>query len=156
MNTLGWIAVAVLAVGLAFMIWWVRRLTLTARQLGGRVAALEASLAEVGPLLADTRSALRKAESRNLRADDLVQAATGVASRADAASKLAYEVATNPVVRGLAWARGMKRGLASLRTNPDVTQAQFASGSGKPVEQPQLPAGSMSPQPAHNQKRKRR
>jgi hypothetical protein len=77
---------------------------------------LQARLDDVAPLLADTRSALRKAEDRNLRADDLVQAATSITTRADAASQLAYRVATSPVVRLAAWGRGVRRGVGALKS----------------------------------------
>lgn len=115
MNTAGWVGLALVVAVLVSVVVWVRRLAVTATRLAARVGDLEASLAEVGPLLADTRSALRKSDNRNLRADDLLQAATGVTTRADAASRLAYEVATNPLVRVLAWTRGVRRGLAALR-----------------------------------------
>ncbi len=115
MNTAGWAVLALCAGVLVIVVVWVRRLAATVTRLAARVGDLEASFTEVGPLLADTRSALRKSENRNLRADDLLQAATGVTARADAASRLAYEVATNPLVRVLAWTRGVRRGLAALR-----------------------------------------
>ncbi len=154
MNVAGWIALGVLCVALVVMVLWVRRLSAKGNEVAARVTALEGALAEVGPLLADTRSALRKAENRNLRADDLVQAATGVASRADAASKFAYEVATNPVVRGLAWARGVRRGVESLRSAPEAPPIRL--GSRDPVRGgnrdgwPQLPAGAGREEPSES------
>jgi hypothetical protein len=96
-----------------------------------RLDAAEERLAEFGPLMADTRSALRKAESRTMRADDLVSTATSLTNRADAASKFAYSVATNPVVRVLAYGRGLRRGISSLISSKSL-QSDSDSGSSSP------------------------
>jgi hypothetical protein len=102
------------------------------RVIQRRLDTAEERLAEFGPLMADTRSALRKAESRTMRADDLVSTATSLTNRADAASKFAYSVATNPVVRVLAFGRGLRRGISSLTTSKPTTNT-IASSAAKPL-----------------------
>jgi hypothetical protein len=129
MNTLGWIIISVLAVACFLLGLVVRSQARRVSEAERRLFELEETIAEFGPLLADTRSALRKAESRNVRADDLVLAATSITTTADAASKFAYNVATNPVVRVLAWGRGVRRGAEALKT--PVSTAQPRLGSGK-------------------------
>jgi hypothetical protein len=108
-------------------------------RLDERLREIELSVDKVGPLIADTRSALRKAESRVVRADDLVYAATAVATRADQASKVAYEVATSPVVRALAWGRGVRRGVAAIRGRSATTPTLQ---SGQRDQTPAITAGS--------------
>jgi hypothetical protein len=141
MSTVGWVVIGVLGSVLILLVVMVKsmsqRLTITQQRIG----ELESTIAEFGPLLADTRSALRKAESRTVRADDLVHAATSITTTADAASKFAYNVATNPVVRIMAWGRGMRRGAEALRTPSQLTSKQnrpTINGSHRP---PQLPPG---------------
>jgi hypothetical protein len=110
------------------------------RELSDRTAALESRLEDFGPLLADTRSALRKAESRNVKADDLVSAATALTDRADAATKLAYNVATSPLVRVAAIGRGLRRGAAALKDRPASPQTPTPTlPVGRRPEQPALP-----------------
>ncbi len=75
---------------------------------------IEALRGQTVPLLADTRAALRRAEATNIRADDLITAATSLTTTADAAGRLAYGVATAPVVKAAAFTTGVGRGLAHL------------------------------------------
>ncbi len=66
-----------------------RALVLTVRALSARLAAAEAALARLDqglvPLLADTRAALRRAETANHRTDALLDSATSVTETVDAA-----------------------------------------------------------------------
>ncbi len=116
MNTVLWIIIGVLIVAMIVLVAVLRSVLHRMQAVADQLVSVNERIDEFGPLLADTRSALRKAESRNLRADDLVSVATSVTTRADAASKLAYQVATNPLVRGLAWARGVRRGVGALNS----------------------------------------
>ena len=99
---------AVLVVGLALAL---RALLRTVRDLASGLADLRA---QTLPLLADTRSALRKAEGANRKVDVLLETAASLTGTADAASKLAYNVVTNPLVKVLAWLTGGRRALARL------------------------------------------
>jgi hypothetical protein len=138
MSTVAWVVIAALAVVVLVLSVVVRslvgRLTVTQAQ----VADLELTIASFGPLLADTRSALRKAESRNVRADDLVHVATSITTTADAASKFAYNVATNPIVRVLAWSRGLRRGAAALKAPSNVPPPQLPASR----KRGELPSGA--------------
>jgi hypothetical protein len=135
-TSLTWIIVGVLIISLLIALVAVRSLNRRVAVTERRVAELEETVEQFGPLLADTRSALRKAENRNLRADDLVSVATSVTNRADAASKLAYQVATNPLVRVMAWTRGVRRGVGALKTPPSSAPELLSSQKAK-----QLPPG---------------
>jgi hypothetical protein len=141
MSTIGWVVIGVLGsvvIVLAVVVKLVsERLAVTQR----RVGELESTIVEFGPLLADTRSALRKAESRTVRADDLVHAATSITTTADAASKFAYSVATNPVVRIMAWGRGMRRGAEALRTPSQLPSKQNRQNITAAQRPAQLPPG---------------
>jgi hypothetical protein len=143
MTSLTWIIVGILIISLLIALNAVRVLNHRAAVIEQRLTELEETVEQFGPLLADTRSALRKAENRNLRADDLVSAATSVTNRADAASKLAYQVATNPLVRVMAWTRGVRRGVGALKSPPPTAPRLLTPDKAK-----QLP-------PAHSRLRSR-
>ncbi len=141
MSTIGWVVIGVLGsvvIVLAVVVKLVSERLAATQQ---RVGELESSIADFGPLLADTRSALRKAESRTVRADDLVHAAISITTTADAASKFAYNVATNPVVRIMAWGRGMRRGAEALRTPSQLAVKQNRPSITGSQRQAQLPPG---------------
>ena len=89
----------------------VRALLATVRELAGGLADLRV---QTLPLLADTRSALRKAEGANRKADVLLETAASLTGTADAASKLAFNAVTNPFVKFLAFVTGGRRALARL------------------------------------------
>jgi hypothetical protein len=69
---------------------------------------------ETVPLLAETRSALTKATAEERKADALLDAATSLTGTADAATRFAYRVVTNPFVKVLAFFTGTRRAVSSL------------------------------------------
>jgi hypothetical protein len=150
MSALGWLTIGVLIMVALGLLFAMRSVLHRLRAAEQQISALHERVDEFGPLLADTRSALRKAENRNLRADDLVSAATSVTTRADAASKLAYQVATNPLVRLLAWGRGVRRGLGTFRTLNET------SAQSRAQPRAQLPPTAKAPLllPGRSRKRK--
>lgn len=128
MNAISWVLLGFLAVISVAALLGVRHLAAKLARLERRLAQLTATVSQLTPAIEDTRLALREVESRHLRADDLVQAATGLATRADAASQLAFSVATTPVVRALAIARGVRRGVGALRpSRPEQQQLTDAA-----------------------------
>jgi hypothetical protein len=130
-------ALVILAICVLILFVVLRSTQRNVKALTSRANEIEARLEDFGPLLADTRSALRKAESRNVKADDLVSAATALTDRADAATKLAYTVATTPLVRVAAFGRGLRRGAAALKDRPAPPPALPA---GRRRDQPSLPS----------------
>ncbi len=113
MSTIGYVAIgvaiSVAALVIAQMVT-LRRSVEDLRQLVGEQAEELAALREqTVPLLADTRSALRKADRENRKADALLDAATALTGTADAASRLAYRAVTTPFVKVAAFASGTKR-----------------------------------------------
>ncbi len=128
MTTLGWITLASLAVitfVLALMLWRVNRIVRTLNRDQQRFAAEVTALQHdvdglvnqadsFAPLLADTRSALRKAQNERLRADDLIKTATSVTGTVDSATKFAITMISSPFVRVLSFFSGVKRGVRTL------------------------------------------
>jgi hypothetical protein len=130
MSVAAWILLAVVIVCVLMLLWLLRQVSAlrhSVQQVHADAEQLRMRLDDVAPLLADTRSALRKAEDRNVKADDLVHAATALTERADAASQLAYRVATSPLVRVAAFGRGVRRGVIALRGND--SQSSITPGS---------------------------
>jgi predicted PurR-regulated permease PerM len=131
MTTLGWIAIATLAVltmMLAVLVVFVVRLTRSVRLVDHRQQRLDAEMSDLhddvdslmaqadsfAPLLADTRSALRKAQNERLRADDLINTATSLTGTVDSATKFAVTMISSPFVRALSFFSGVKRGFRTL------------------------------------------
>jgi hypothetical protein len=69
---------------------------------------------ETLPLLDQTRTALSKATTEDRRADALLDAATSLTGTADAASRFAYRMVTNPFVKVIAFFTGTKRAVKAL------------------------------------------
>ena len=118
MNVLVW-----LLLGLAVALAIVLGVTLVLlRRLARDLSSVAAGLADLSrktlPLLADTRSALRKADGANRKTDALLDVATSLTSTADSASRLAYKVVSNPLVKVLAFFTGTRRAAKRLA---DVT-----------------------------------
>ncbi len=68
------------------------------------------------PALAEARRSLKNVEGQAAKADALLDVAASITSTADNASKLAYRVVTNPVVKVLAFFSGTRRAASRLRT----------------------------------------
>lgn len=118
MNVVVWIlvgVVAVLAGTICALIIMVRRLATELSSVAGGLADLSR---QTLPLLADTRSALRKADGANRKTDALLDVATSLTGTADSASRLAYKVVSNPLVKVLAFFTGTRRAAKRLA---DVT-----------------------------------
>ncbi len=121
MTWWGWLLAATAVVLLAVVV----ALALVIRRLIGSVRELASGLdglrQQTLPLLADTRSALRKSEGVNRRADQLIDTATSITGTVDAATRLAYSVVSNPLVRILSFFTGTRRAAKRLRnaTSPD-------------------------------------
>ncbi len=69
---------------------------------------------ETLPLLDETRTALSKASIEDRRADALIDAATSLTGTADAASRFAYRMVTNPFVKVIAFLTGTRRAVKAL------------------------------------------
>lgn len=85
---------------------------------------------EAGPLLAETRAALRRAESANRRTDALLDTATSVTETVDAATKLAHRVVGSPVVKLMSWGTGARRAVRRLRGGSVSLGARRPAGRG--------------------------
>ena len=114
MNVLVW-----LLLGLAVALAIVLGVTLVLlRRLARDLSSVAAGLADLSrktlPLLADTRSALRKADGANRKTDALLDVATSLTGTADSASRLAYKVVSNPLVKVLAFFTGTRRAAKRL------------------------------------------
>jgi hypothetical protein len=90
------------------------------------VVGLDQLRAQTLPVLSETRTALKRVEGVNNKADALLDAATSITSTADSATKLAYRVVSNPFVKVLAFFTGTRRAAAKLRTTvaPDGNVAR--------------------------------
>lgn len=75
---------------------------------------------ETIPLLDETRSALSRAGTDERKTEALLDAATSLTGTADAATRFAYRMVTNPFVKVLAFFTGTKRAVSALgdRTAP--------------------------------------
>ena len=71
------------------------------------------------PLLADTRAALRRSEGANAKVETLVKTAESLTGTVDSASRLAYRVLSNPLVKIVAFFSGTRRAAARLREITD-------------------------------------
>ena len=114
MSVLVWVLlslVVVLGGTICALIIMVRRL---AADLSSVVNGLADLSRQTLPLLADTRSALRKADGANRRTDALLDVATSLTSTADSASRLAFKVVSNPLVKVLAFFTGTRRAVKRL------------------------------------------
>ncbi len=121
MTWWGWLLAATAVVLLAVVVTLaliIRRLIRSVRELA---SGLDGLRQQTLPLLADTRSALRKSEGVNRRADQLIDTATSITGTVDAATRLAYLVVSNPLVRVLSFFTGTRRAAKRLRsaTSPD-------------------------------------
>ena len=94
----------------------------TVRALAASLHAVAIGLddlrAHTVPLLADTRSALRRAEGANRKADALIDAAASLTTTADNAARLATKVVSNPFVKVVAFFTGVGRGVRRLFGGP--------------------------------------
>lgn len=137
MTTLGWIVFAILLLGVAASLVLVLQQQRQIRTLEDRLAelsavvvGLEARADSFAPLLADTRSALRKSQNERLRADDLISAASSLTGAVDSATRLAVSIVSSPIVRVLSISRGVRRGVQRLTKR---SRRGLRAGS-KPVE----------------------
>lgn len=142
MSTVGWILLGIGATLMAVALILIVRLLSSLRRLETEVEVLRNDLVELSqradsfaPLLADTRSALRKAQNERLRADDLLQTATSLTGTADSAARLAVSIVSSPVVRVLSFFAGVKRGLSRLvgrsGTTPPAAPAVVVRRNGR-------------------------
>ncbi len=67
------------------------------------------------PALDDMRRAVRRAERDVGRLDDLIDTAGSIGRTADAASRLAYESVSSPIIKALAFGAGTRRAARRLR-----------------------------------------
>ena len=114
MNVIVWVllgVVAALGVTVCALIIMVRRLAV---QLAAAASGLADLSRQTLPLLADTRSALRRADGANRKTDALIDVATSLTGTADSASRLAYKVVSNPLVKVLAFFTGTRRAVKRL------------------------------------------
>lgn len=114
MSVMEWVLIvvaAVLAVLVLLLAMAVRVLGRTVRELADRFDELRE---ETLPLLADTRAALRRSEGAKVRTDALLDVATSLTSTADSASRLAYRVVSNPLVKVMAFFTGTGRAARRL------------------------------------------
>jgi biopolymer transport protein ExbB/TolQ len=125
----GWASVGVLTLMVIGLTWLVLRLSSLVRRLEASQRGLEddvRSLADradsFAPLLADTRSALRKAQNERLRADDLIQTATSLTGTVDSATKFAVSMVSSPLVRALSFFSGFRRGVRRLARTDEPSQ----------------------------------
>jgi uncharacterized protein YoxC len=109
-----WVLVGVVVLLCCVVVWLVRTIRRLAQSLAAVAAELRELQAQALPLIADTRSALRKAEGANRRTDALLDVATSLTGTADQAAKLATKVVTSPVVKVLAFFTGIGRGVRRL------------------------------------------
>lgn len=122
---LGVVAVVALAAQVASLRRAVRKLSAAVEDQGVELADLRQ---QTVPLLADTRSALRKADRDNRKADALLDVATSLTGTADAASRLAYRAVTNPIVKVAAFATGTKRAAKEMASpTPPPDRRRFSS-----------------------------
>lgn len=114
MTGAGW-GVLVVVLALAVM---TTALAAKVRSLSNRLDATTAALDELRrqtlPLLADTRSALRKADGASRKTDALIDVATSLTNTADSASRLAYKLVSNPLVKVIAFFTGTGRAAKRL------------------------------------------
>ncbi len=101
------------------------------------------------PLLADTRSALRRADSANRKSDALLEVATSLTATADSATKLAFRLVTNPVVKVVAFFTGTTRAAKRLAEITSPTPQNGRVLSARPTTRRPIRAGG-GPRDAQN------
>lgn len=79
-----------------------------------RVAVDDVRRAAV-PLLTDVHSAVRQTNGDLVKVESLLETAESVTGTVDSASRLAYAMVSNPLVKVLAFASGSSRALKRLR-----------------------------------------
>ena len=77
--------------------------------------AAEAFQDEAVPAVAELRGAVRRATQQVDRVEDLVDVATAIGDRVDAATDVTYRALTSPVIKGVAIASGTRRAARRLR-----------------------------------------
>lgn len=87
------------------------------RTLDEAKAAIAEARVELIPLLKETRVAVQEANSGLSKVDDLLSTAHSVTGTVDSASRFAFSVFSNPVIKGAALASGVARGAKSLRNH---------------------------------------
>lgn len=107
--TVASVAAAVLVVGVLFAVGSLIRTLATVR-----VAVDDVRRAAV-PLLTDVHAAVRQTNGDLVRMEALLETAESVTGTVDSASRLAYAVVSNPLVKILAFFSGSKRALRRLR-----------------------------------------
>lgn len=107
--TVASVAAVILVVGILFAVGSLIRTMATVR-----VAVDDIRRAAV-PLLTDVHSAVRQTNGDLLRMESLLETAESVTGTVDSASRLAYAVVSNPLVKVLAFASGSTRALRRLR-----------------------------------------
>jgi uncharacterized protein YoxC len=107
--TVASVAAAILVVGVLFAVGSLIRTLATVR-----VAVDDVRRAAV-PLLTDMHSAVRQADGELVKAETLLETAQSLTGTVDSASRLAYAVLANPLVKVLAFASGSNRALRRLR-----------------------------------------
>jgi len=108
--TVAAVAAAIVAVGVLFAIGSMIRTLATIR-----VAVDDVRRAAV-PLLTDAHAAVRQTNGDLVRMESLLETAESVTGTVDSASRLAYAVVSNPLVKVLAFASGSTRALRRLRS----------------------------------------
>ena len=123
MTWWGWVLGAAVLALLGIVVVLARMTRHLAQSVHELSAGLDGLRQQTLPLLADTRSALRRAEGVNRRADALIDTATSITGTVDAATRLAYSVVSNPLVRVLSFFTGTRRTAKRLRgaTSPSGT-----------------------------------
>ncbi|MGH9178784.1 MAG: DUF948 domain-containing protein [Acidimicrobiales bacterium] len=103
------VASALLAVGVLFGLASLTRTLRTVR------ATVEELRRETVPLLTDLRATVEQANAELVRVDGVLERAESIGSTVDSASRLAYLVFGNPVIKALAFAAGTSRAARRLR-----------------------------------------
>jgi hypothetical protein len=116
MSFWGWLAVAFVVVLCVIIAVLYKAVKVLGQAVDEVVVSLDDLRKQTIPVLTDTRSALKRVEGANRKADALLDAATSLTGTADSATKLAYRVVSNPFVKVLAFFTGTRRAASRLRT----------------------------------------
>ncbi|MEI7591788.1 MAG: hypothetical protein WCK41_01055 [Actinomycetes bacterium] len=81
-------------------------------------ATLEQVRSEAMPLMAELRATVRQAGLEVERVDDLLDAAESISATVDSATRLGYLAFRAPVIRVVAFGRGVGRGTRALTGRP--------------------------------------
>ncbi len=73
-------------------------------------ATLERLEADAGPLMGELRDTVSAAGAEVGRVDDLLDSAEAISARVDGASRLGYLAFRAPVIKAMAFGRGVRRG----------------------------------------------